>query len=118
MPFDATTFRQPSVRILPPTITGRGGNLTLPSLERGGGGPQRIRIEIEITDRRARPAQRPRFGVLQLLLALILLALLFLPTVDADLGTALARLGKSALKGPQTWPLGSSHRRFSYPGGS
>jgi hypothetical protein len=35
------------------------------------------RIEIEIIDRRARPAPRPRVGVLQLLLALILLGLLF-----------------------------------------
>jgi hypothetical protein len=43
--------------------------------ERGGGGA-RIRIEIEITDRRAQQA-RPRVGVLQLLAALILLMLLF-----------------------------------------
>ena len=55
MPFDATTFRQPSVRILPPTITGRGSNVGPLPPERGGG-PQRIRVEI--TDRRARPAPR------------------------------------------------------------
>jgi hypothetical protein len=45
--------------------------------ERGGGGPQRIRIEIEIVDRRAQPARRSRGGVLQFLVALILLSLLF-----------------------------------------
>jgi hypothetical protein len=44
--------------------------------ERGGGGPQRIRIEIEIIDRRARPAPRGG-GVLTFLLALLLLGLLF-----------------------------------------
>jgi hypothetical protein len=77
MPFDATTLRQPSARILPPTITGRRSNLRPTPPERGGGGPQRIRIEIEIIDRRAQQAQRSRGGVLQLLVALILLSLLF-----------------------------------------
>jgi hypothetical protein len=65
MPFDATTFRQPTVRILPPQPPERGR------------GPQRIHIEIEIIDRRAQPVQRPRIGGLQLVLLLILLAMLF-----------------------------------------
>jgi hypothetical protein len=38
--------------------------------ERGGGGAQRIHVQIEITDRRAQPTQRSRGGVLQLLVAL------------------------------------------------
>jgi hypothetical protein len=61
---------------MPPTVTGRGANLSPFTPDRCGGGPQRIHIEIEIVDRRAQPA-RPCFGVLQLLLALLLLSLLF-----------------------------------------
>jgi hypothetical protein len=65
MPFDATTSR---LVHLPPQ-----------SPERGGGGPRRIQIhiQIEIVGRRAQQAPRPRGGVLQLLLALLLLTLLF-----------------------------------------
>jgi hypothetical protein len=66
MPFDTTTLHRPPVTILPPQPP-----------ERGGGGPQRIHIQIDIVDRRSQPGPRPRFGMLKLLLVLILLVMLF-----------------------------------------
>jgi hypothetical protein len=76
VPFDPTNWRQPKVTVLPPTITGRGGKITPPSPERGGGGPQRIHVQIEIVDRRGPPA-RHGFPVIRLLLILFLLAMMF-----------------------------------------
>jgi hypothetical protein len=59
MPFDTTKLRQPTITVLPQT-------------ERDGG-PRRIRVEIEIVDRRTPPRRRP--SVLWWLLAFLLLAL-------------------------------------------
>jgi hypothetical protein len=70
MPFD-----NPKLRVLPPTITGKGCNLAPLQPERGGGGPQRIHIEIEIIDRRGanlRPTTS-RFGTFALVLLVLLL---------------------------------------------
>jgi hypothetical protein len=62
MPFDATTFRQTSrVVHLPPQPP-----------EREGGGPRRIHIQIEITDRRAQQARRSRGGGVKFVLLWIL----------------------------------------------
>jgi hypothetical protein len=66
MPFDTTNLHRPTVTSLPPQPP-----------ERGGGGPLRIHVQIDITDRRASRAAPPRFGVLKLLLVLILLAAIF-----------------------------------------
>jgi hypothetical protein len=68
--------RQPKVTVLPPTITDSGIRLPPISPERGGGGgPQRIRVEIEIIDRRA-PAPKRRTGsLLGWLILLLLIAL-------------------------------------------
>jgi hypothetical protein len=73
----AATRRQPSVTVLPPTITDSGIRLPPISPERGGGGgPQRIHIDITITDRCA-PAPRRRTGsLLGWLLVLLLIAAL------------------------------------------
>jgi hypothetical protein len=65
MPFDSTTFRQPKVTVLPPQ-----GPLEPP--ERGGG-PRRIRIEIEIIDRRALKPPPNNFWAAPLWLLLFLL---------------------------------------------
>jgi hypothetical protein len=66
MPFDTTKLRQPTVTVLPPTPPERGD------------GPRRIRIEIEIVDRRQQSPQRGyRFGTFTLwLIVLLLLAAL------------------------------------------
>jgi hypothetical protein len=77
MPFDPTNWRQPKVTVLPPTIidTGKGSSIGPIAPERGGGGPQRIRVKIEIVDRRA-PAPKRRTGsLLGWLIVLLLVAL-------------------------------------------
>jgi hypothetical protein len=74
MPFDNTKVRQPKITVLPPTIAGRGSNLDPIPPERGGGGPQRLRIEIEIVDRRAPLLSSGyRFGTFALVLFILLL---------------------------------------------
>jgi hypothetical protein len=78
MPFDATSLRRPTVTVLPPTPPERGG------------GPQRIRIEIEIVDRRAPPPPCGyRFGTV--ILWLLLLAVAF------------ALFGSTAQAQPSSW---------------
>jgi hypothetical protein len=63
MPFDTTKLRQPTVTVLPPAPPERGG------------GPQRVHIEIVITDQRAPPRRGYRFGTLTLWLLVLALAL-------------------------------------------
>jgi hypothetical protein len=66
MPFDSTTFRQPTITVLPPTPPERDG------------GPIRIHLQIEIVDHRQAQARRYRFGMLTLwLLVLGLVLVLF-----------------------------------------
>jgi hypothetical protein len=61
MPFDNLRLK-PRITVLPTT--------TPP--ERGGGGPQRVHIEIEIVDRRQPPPRRYRFGTFTLWLIVLL----------------------------------------------
>jgi hypothetical protein len=76
VPFDNLRLKQPSVTVLPPTITDNGIRLPPVTPERGGGGPQRIHIDITITDRRA-PAPRRRTGsLLGWIIVLLLIAAL------------------------------------------
>jgi hypothetical protein len=68
MPFDPA-----NVRILPPSLREASHTVHLPPVppERdGGGGPRRVRIKIEIIDRRAPPQRRSGIGTLLLWLML------------------------------------------------
>jgi hypothetical protein len=74
MPFDNP--RQPKVTVLPPTITDNGIRLPPVTPECGGGGPQRIHIDITITDRRAPLPKRRTGSLLGWLILLLLIAAL------------------------------------------
>jgi hypothetical protein len=121
MPFDPNGW-QPNVTVLPPTPPERGPIFTHVGKDGGGRGPQRVHIEITITDRRtvSRPPHKRSLSTFWLIvLLLIALAAHAQPITYVhwqEIGSGgMARLGHRA-RPPTGWRGEQKHCHRYYVG--